>query len=179
MKTRLHVLRAEREWSQAELAAHVGVARATINAIETGKFDQTILKSLISPLHQKLVLTCAATALRSSEILALRWDDVLWDEERIRVSKGWANGENGETKTDATDGYVQLNPVLAEHLRAWQQQTQHAKPADFVFPLIKACGRKPLYGSTFVADYLRPAAKKAAVHIEDGKGFGLTNCATA
>jgi len=31
------VLRAEKEWSQAELAAHVGVARGTINAIETGQ----------------------------------------------------------------------------------------------------------------------------------------------
>ena len=39
MKTRLRVLRAEREWPQAELAAHVGVARGTINAIKTGKYD--------------------------------------------------------------------------------------------------------------------------------------------
>ncbi len=39
MKTRLRVLRAEKEWSQAELAAHVGVARGTISAIETGKYD--------------------------------------------------------------------------------------------------------------------------------------------
>jgi len=46
----------------------------------------TILKSLPSPLHYALVLTCAATALRSSEILALRWADVLWGERRIRVS---------------------------------------------------------------------------------------------
>jgi integrase len=39
-----------------------------------------ILNSLPSPLHSTLVLTCAATALRSSEILALRWADVLWGE---------------------------------------------------------------------------------------------------
>ncbi len=41
MKTRLRVLRAEKEWSQAELAAQVGVARGTINAIETGKYNPT------------------------------------------------------------------------------------------------------------------------------------------
>jgi len=34
-------------------------------------------------LHYALTLTCAATALRASEILALRWDDVLWSEGRI------------------------------------------------------------------------------------------------
>jgi len=43
----------------------------------------------------------AATALRSSEILALRWADILWEEKRIRVSKRWADGKDGQTKTDA------------------------------------------------------------------------------
>jgi len=135
----------------------------------------TILKSLPSPLHYALVLTCAATALRSSEILALRWADVLWGERRIRVSKRWAKGEDGETKTDASDGYVPLHPVLAGHLREWQRQTPHAKATDFVFPSMRAEGRKPLCSSVFVADHLRPAAKKAGVHIEDGQRFGLHN----
>ena len=134
-----------------------------------------ILKSFPSPLHRTLVLTCAATALRSSEILALRWADILWDEGRIRVSKRWAKGEDGETKTQASDGYVPQHPVLAGHLRVWQQQTPHAKPTDFVFPSMKARGRKPLYASSFVADHLRPAAKKAGVLIQDGQRFGLHN----
>jgi putative transcriptional regulator len=37
IKTRLRVLRAEREWSQAQLATQVGVSRQTINSIEKGK----------------------------------------------------------------------------------------------------------------------------------------------
>jgi len=60
---------------------------------------------------------CTATALRSSEILALRWSDVMWGEGRIRISKRWAKGEDGETKTDVSDGYVPLHRVLAGHLR--------------------------------------------------------------
>ena len=73
-----------------------------------------ILGSLPSVLHRTMVLTCAATALRSSELLALRWSDILWDERRIRVSKRWAEGKDGETKTEASDGYVPLHPVLAQ-----------------------------------------------------------------
>jgi len=40
---------------------------------------------------------------------------------------------------------------------------------------MSAKGRKPLYASSFVADYLRPAAKAAGVRIEDGQRFGLHN----
>lgn len=42
MKNRLRVLRAEREWSQAELAERLGVSRQTIHAIETGKYDPSL-----------------------------------------------------------------------------------------------------------------------------------------
>ena len=42
MKNRLKVLRAERDWSQAELADRLNVSRQTINAIETGKYDPSL-----------------------------------------------------------------------------------------------------------------------------------------
>ncbi|MGQ0646989.1 MAG: helix-turn-helix transcriptional regulator [Gemmatimonadaceae bacterium] len=42
MKSRLKVLRAERDWSQAELAERLGVSRQTINAIETEKYDPSL-----------------------------------------------------------------------------------------------------------------------------------------
>ena len=42
MKNRLRVLRAEREWSQADLAERLGVSRQTVNAIETGKYDPSL-----------------------------------------------------------------------------------------------------------------------------------------
>ena len=42
MKNRLRVLRAEYNWSQAELADRVGVSRQTINAIETEKYDPSL-----------------------------------------------------------------------------------------------------------------------------------------
>ncbi|MEM8814612.1 MAG: helix-turn-helix transcriptional regulator [Pseudomonadota bacterium] len=42
MKNSLKVLRAQRDWTQAELAAAVDVSRQTINAIEKGKFDPSL-----------------------------------------------------------------------------------------------------------------------------------------
>ncbi len=42
MKNRLKVLRAERDWSQADLAVHLDVSRQAVNAIETGKHDPSL-----------------------------------------------------------------------------------------------------------------------------------------
>lgn len=42
MKNRLRVLRAERNWSQADLAHRLEVSRQSVNAIETGKFDPSL-----------------------------------------------------------------------------------------------------------------------------------------
>lgn len=42
MRNHLRVLRAERGWSQAELAERLGVSRQTVNAIETGKYDPSL-----------------------------------------------------------------------------------------------------------------------------------------
>ena len=42
MKNRLRILRAERRWSQADLAERVGVSRQTVNAIENDKYDPSL-----------------------------------------------------------------------------------------------------------------------------------------
>jgi putative transcriptional regulator len=42
MKNRLKVLRAERDWSQSDLAERLDVSRQSVNAIETGKYDPSL-----------------------------------------------------------------------------------------------------------------------------------------
>ena len=42
MKNRLRILRAEREWSQGDLADRLEVSRQSVNAIETGKYDPSL-----------------------------------------------------------------------------------------------------------------------------------------
>lgn len=42
MNNRLRVLRAERNWSQADLASHLAVSRQTVNALEVGKYDPSL-----------------------------------------------------------------------------------------------------------------------------------------
>ena len=42
MRNELRVLRAERDWSQADLSSRLGVSRQTVNAIETGRYDPSL-----------------------------------------------------------------------------------------------------------------------------------------
>jgi putative transcriptional regulator len=65
MKNRLKVLRAERNWTQAQLADALDVSRQTVNAIETGKFDPSL------PL-----------AFRAARLFGLRIEEIFHDEDR-------------------------------------------------------------------------------------------------
>ena len=56
MKNRLKVLRAERDWSQADLADKLNVSRQTVNAIETEKYDPSLpLAFKIAELFEKRI----------------------------------------------------------------------------------------------------------------------------
>ena len=69
MKNRLRVLRAERAWSQQDLADRLEVSRQSVNAIETGKYDPSL------PL-----------AFRIAELFALPIEDIFVSPSR-RSSK--------------------------------------------------------------------------------------------
>ena len=68
MKNRLKVLRAERDWTQAQLADALDVSRQTINAIETGKFDPSL------PL-----------AFRAARLFGLSIEEIFHDEGRCSL----------------------------------------------------------------------------------------------
>jgi putative transcriptional regulator len=56
VKNSLRVLRAERDWSQADLAERLGVSRQTVNALETGKYDPSLpLAFKIARLFDRLI----------------------------------------------------------------------------------------------------------------------------
>jgi len=69
MKNRLKVLRAERNWTQAQLADALDVSRQTVNAIETGKFDPSL------PL-----------AFRAARLFGMRIEEIFQDEERLTLT---------------------------------------------------------------------------------------------
>jgi putative transcriptional regulator len=65
MKNRLHILRAEHNWSQMELAERLTVSRQTVNALETGKYDPSL------PL-----------AFRIAQLFGLKIEEIFLPEEK-------------------------------------------------------------------------------------------------
>ena len=72
MKNRLKVLRAERDWTQGDLATRLGVSRQAVNAVETGKYDPSL------PL-----------AFRIAKLFALRIEDVFVPDEGEGLGRPW------------------------------------------------------------------------------------------
>lgn len=66
MKNRLKVLRAERSWSQQDLAERLAVSRQSVNAIETGKYDPSL--PLAFRIAETFDMTIEAIFLRDSDV---------------------------------------------------------------------------------------------------------------
>jgi len=134
-----------------------------------------VLELLEQP-EYTLLLLIAATALRMSEALGLRWRDILWEKDQIKIRQTYVHNvmQNG-AKTGLSKSSVEMHSLLAAVLKSWQQQTLYSKPEDYVFANYKLGGKKPRVGSMIGEDYLRPAAVKAGVIKvdEDGRTFYL------
>jgi putative transcriptional regulator len=64
MKNRIRVLRAEKNWTQAELAKRLDVSRNTMNAIENNRYDPSL-----------------SLAFRLAKLFGLKMEDVFQDED--------------------------------------------------------------------------------------------------
>ena len=80
---------------------------------------------VLGPVIRVVVLTAAMTGLRQSELLGLRWRDVDWPAQRIRVRNAWVRGEHSaEGKSDlSTRRSVPMADRLARELDRWSQRT--------------------------------------------------------
>ena len=90
---------------------------------------------VLGPVVRIVILTAAMTGLRQSELLGLRWRDVDWTAQRIRVRNAWVRGEHSaEGKSDlSTRRSVPMADRLARDLDRWSQRTLYRADDDLVF----------------------------------------------
>ena len=90
---------------------------------------------VLGPVLRVLVLAAAMTGLRQSELLGLRWRDVDWTVQRIRVRNTFVRGEHStEGKSDlSTRRSVPMADRLAAELDRWSKRTLYNADDDLVF----------------------------------------------
>ena len=118
----------------------------------------SLMRRLPSPVNIAVLLV-AATGVRISECLGLRWRHVLWQENKISIEQVFRRGEIlKRTKTKASKAPVPMCEALATTLSELRQQTEYNKDEDFVFASPTLDGKQPLWGQTMNAQFVKPAA---------------------
>jgi integrase len=90
---------------------------------------------VLGPVLRVVVLAAAMTGLRQSELLGLRWRDVDWSAQRIRVRNTFVRGEHStDGRSDlSTRRSVPMADRLAGELDRWSQRTEYHGDGDLVF----------------------------------------------
>jgi integrase len=123
-----------------------------------------LLLSKLAPRERTLVLLDAATGLRVSELLALRWEDVDFKTLEVRVIRSIWHQVVGDCKSEASAKPVPLDSYMAEDLLRWQRIGPYPLPGDWVFASPTMGGKQPYWPDNLMKRYIRPVAQEAGIH---------------
>jgi integrase len=133
--------------------------RKTVPRILSPEEFCTLLANLGEP-YRSMVLVAACLGLRASEVVGLQWQDFDWEALIVTIRRGVVHGRLGETKTEASEKPVPLDPELAKEILAHRERSVHIQPTDYVFA---GDSGNPRWQETILADHIKPAAVKAGI----------------
>ena len=130
----------------------------------------------LSGFELTLTILVAATGIRISEAMGLKWEDIDYQNKQINLRRVWVGDTIVEQlKTEDSEAPVPLTALLAKFLRDWQRETVYGRPSDWVFASARNKGKTPRSSSVLTWDHLRPAAIAAGVKLKKGQRFGFHN----
>ena len=104
----------------------------------------SLLAALQDPFRTMAILDLA-TGLRCSELFALKWCDVVWNDLTLLVRRGIVNGVVSDVKTKYSNAGIPLDLALAEVLLNWQRKSLFSGSHDWVFASPFKGGKEPWY----------------------------------
>jgi len=118
-----------------------------------------LLAQLVEPYHT-MVLAAACLGLRASEIMGLQWQDFNWEDLTVFIRRGVVNGRSDDTKTEASQKSLPIDPRLGCFLQELRKGSLHKGPQDWVFA---NNGGRPRGQQNILQRHLRPAALRAGI----------------
>jgi integrase len=105
---------------------------------------------------------------RVSELLALRWCDVDFENLELRVTRSIWYQVVGNCKTEASAKPVPVDSYMAEDLLRWRRQSAYASDDDYVFASETMRGKQPYWPDNRMKRHIRPVAKANGIHKKIG-----------
>jgi integrase len=114
--------------------------------------------------ERTLALLDAATGLRVSELLAIRWSDIDFDNLELSVTRSIWHQVVGDCKTEASAKPVPLDSYMAEDLLRWRRHSPYPMDDDWVFASPAKKGKQPYWPDNLMKRYIKPVARKAGIN---------------
>jgi len=127
-------------------------------------FELQLLLSKLFVRERTLALLDAATGLRVSELLALRWSDVDFENLELNVTRSIWHQVVGNCKTEASAKPVPMDSYMAEDLLRWRRQSDYASDDDFVFASETMKGKQPYWPDNLMKRHIRPIARANGIN---------------
>lgn len=121
------------------------------------------LLAALGPRERIMVLLDVATGLRQSELFALKWKDVDFENRQLWVTRSIVQQVVGSCKTEASQKPVPLHDHLISALRRWHCRTPYQTPESWVFASPQQRGKGPYWGQQLLRHHIRPAAQRAGI----------------
>jgi integrase len=129
-----------------------------LDAAEIG----ALLTELQCP-YRQMVFLAATTGLRVSELLALKWADINFESQEIRLNRGVVHQVIGDLKTEASRKPLPLDPDLAHSLLAWRRVSAFNQASHWVFASPDTQGKQPYWPENLLRRHIRPAAARCGI----------------
>jgi integrase len=123
-----------------------------------------LLLTKLDTRERTLVLLAAATGLRVSELLGIRWADVNFETLELSVTRSIWHQKIGDCKTEASAKPVPLDGYMAEDLLRWRKKSPYPMQEDWVFASPTMKGEQPYWPDNLMKRYIKPVARANGIH---------------
>jgi len=124
------------------------------------------LRRLISELpapFNLMTLLAATTGMRRSELFALQWQDIDFENLLIYIRRSIYARIVGQCKTENSKKPLPLADYVAREVKTWLEQTQYGSPTDWVFASPSQKGKLPFSPNFVLAKIIRGASTRAEI----------------
>ncbi|WP_231966633.1 tyrosine-type recombinase/integrase [Terriglobus roseus] len=121
-----------------------------------------ILGELAEP-ARTVTMLAAITGMRRGELFGLKWEDLDVERRTIRIVRSLVDQVEGKPKTETSRKPLPMSDDLAAALNSWRDQTQYAKPSDWVFASPQSFGRLPYWPDMMLRRHILPAVKRLGI----------------